>query len=124
MRIKLICNRWVAGAMIVACVFGVISVHVAAQQQDVVGPEQWPTTVEGVVRDLMARMPAEDKERVKTTKKNDLIQFHHGAGTWIRNYYGLWGGNEKLMLSACGAPCHPDDASMKIIEAIWQELQK
>lgn len=32
-------------------------------------------------------------------------------------------GNDKLILSACGRPCHPDDASMKIIEALWQALQ-
>jgi hypothetical protein len=41
----------------------------------------------------------------------------------IRNRYGLWRGNDKLILSACGQPCHPDDASMKIIEAIWEEFR-
>jgi hypothetical protein len=102
-------------------------VHVdAASQQHVVvlGAGQWPTTVKDEVDDLIARMSAEDKERVRTTKKEDLIQFHIGWGTGIRNDYGLWRGNDKLMLSACGHPCHPDDASMKIIEAVWQELQK
>jgi hypothetical protein len=87
-------------------------------------PDQWPTTVEDTVRDIVARMSTEDKEHVKTTKKEGLIQFHHGWGTSIRNYYGLWRGNERLILSACGRPCHPDDASMIIIEAVWQEPRK
>ena len=69
-------------------------------------------------------MTAEDKERVKTTKKEDLILFHHGWGTGIRNYYGLWRRNERLIHSAYGRHCHPDNASMRIIEAVWQELRK
>jgi hypothetical protein len=36
----------------------------------------------------------------------------------------LWNGNERLILSACGRPCRPEDASIKIIEALWDELQK
>ncbi|WP_456753598.1 DUF6794 domain-containing protein [Bradyrhizobium sp. USDA 4461] len=47
-----------------------------------------------------------------------------GFGTWIRNRYGLWRGNDKLILSACGFRCHPEDASMKIIEAVWQAQHK
>ncbi len=32
--------------------------------------------------------------------------------------------SSRLTVSACGQPCHPDDASMRIIEAVWQALQK
>jgi hypothetical protein len=32
---------------------------------------------------------------------------------------GTWRGNEKLILSACAFPCHADDASGKILEAVW-----
>lgn len=95
-----------------------------AQQKPFLGPDQWPTSVEDTVRDIVAGLSAEDKERVRTTKKEDLIRFHHGWGTGIRNHYGLWRGNEKLLVSACGRPCHPDDASMRVIEAVWQALQK
>lgn len=76
------------------------------------------------MKDILVRMPDQDKQRVRATKRQDLIMFHHGWGTGIRNYYGLWRGNEKLIASACGKPCHPDDASMIIIEDVWNELQK
>jgi len=69
-------------------------------------------------------MSEKDKELVRKTKGGDLIMFHHGWGTGIRNYYGLWRGNQKLITSACGMPCHPDDASMIIIRAVWQKSYK
>jgi hypothetical protein len=84
------------------------------------GPENWPVTVEETVRDILPRMSRLDKLRMMFMSKEDLISFHFGLGTSIRNRYGLWRGNEKLMISACGSPCHPDEASMTIIEAVWQ----
>ena len=84
----------------------------------------WPITTETVVNDIIHRMTDKEKETVKSTKCEDLIQFHHSWGMSIRNYYGLWRGNHQLILSACGQPCYPDDASMKIIESVWLKLQK
>jgi hypothetical protein len=82
----------------------------------------WPKTVDEAVTRLLADMEDADKARVRDTKKNDLILFHHGWGTGIRNELGLWRGNTNLMAD-CHAQ-HPDDASMVIIEAVWQRLQK
>jgi len=87
-------------------------------------PDKWPTTVQDTVKDILSGMSDKDKELVCKTKGGDLIMSHHGWGTGIRNYYGLWRGNQKLIESACGMPCQPDDASMIIIRAVWQELQK
>ena len=87
------------------------------------GPDKWPTTVQDSVKDILSRMSEKDKELVRNTKRGDLIMFHHGWGTGIRNYYGLWRGNQKLIESACGRSCHPDDASMVIIRAVWRELK-
>lgn len=100
-----------------------LSESARAEEQDL-PPEKWPLTVSATVTDLLTRMSPESKATVKGTKKKDLILFHHGWGTGIRNYYGLWRSNQKLIQSACGKPCHPDDASMIIIEAVWAELQK
>lgn len=96
-----------------------------ADETEVLGPNNWPETVDAVVQMVISRLPEADQALVKNTKKEDLIKYHHGWGTGIRNYYGLWRGNRKLLLSACDQkPCHPDDASMKIIEAVWERLQK
>ncbi|WP_440225001.1 DUF6794 domain-containing protein [Dokdonella sp. MW10] len=88
------------------------------------GPDTWPTTVEATVADLLSTLSAENKKKLRDTPKDDLIRFHHGLGTGIRNHYGLWRGNRVLIASACGKPCHPDDASMVIIEALWSALQR
>jgi hypothetical protein len=95
-----------------------------AADEEGLPPNKWPTLVSETVTDILRRMPDQDKQRVRATKKDDLIKFHHGWGTGIRNYYGLWRGNDQLIVSACGKPCHPDDASMLIIEAVWTALQK
>ena len=82
----------------------------------------WPKTVNEAVTNILATMSDEDKIRVGDTPKNELILFHHGWGTGIRNDFGLWRGNTNLMAD-CHAG-HPDDASMVIIEPVWQKLQK
>jgi len=97
--------------------------HAQDKEELPLGPENWPTTVKATVVDLISALPEEDKDAIRNTKKDDLIQYHHGWGTGIRNHYGLWRGNQELIKDACGKPCHPDDASMVIIEAVWQALQ-
>jgi len=86
--------------------------------------ENWPATLDEAVAVIVGGLSAENRELVRQTEYEDLIQYHHGWGTDIRNKFGLWRGNEALMLSACGRQCHPDTASMRIIEAVWLELQK
>ena len=103
-------------ALIAVVVVGCTSSAGVAQRKD------WPRSVDEAATRILGTMSEADKQRVRATKKDDLIQFHHGWGTGIRNDFGLWGGNKELM-----ADCHaanPDDASMVIIEAVWQRLQK
>jgi hypothetical protein len=82
----------------------------------------WPKTLDEAVTNILASMSDADKTQVRDTKKSDLILFHHSWGMGIRNEFGLWKGNTNLM-SDCHAD-EPDAASMVIIEAVWQRLQK
>ncbi len=85
----------------------------------------WPRTLEDAVDRILRDSDAKQKALVASKKRKDLIEFHFSWGMGIRNGLGLWGGNRALLLSACGgSPCHPDDASMKIIEAVWERLQQ
>jgi len=93
-----------------------LSINSLAEEAD------WPTTVTEAVNVLLETMDDDAKQKIRETAKDALIQYHHGWGTSIRNSFGLWGNNLKLIDSACGKPCHPDDASMKIIEAVWAQL--
>ena len=84
-----------------------------------------PSTLAEAVAHILSEMSVDDKRLVRETKREDLIKFHFGWGMGIRNALGLWSGNDALLRSACcEGLCHPDDASMKIIEAVWDELQK
>ena len=82
----------------------------------------WPRTLDEAVRRIIDDMGDAGRKMVRDTKKEKLILFRHGWGTGIRNEFGLWRGNTNL-LADCHAE-HPDDASMVIIEAVWQRLQK
>ncbi|MBI5425289.1 MAG: hypothetical protein HZA32_14515 [Opitutae bacterium] len=81
----------------------------------------WPKTVDEAVTRILSTMPEKDRKIVRDTAEDDLIQFHHGWGTGIRNSFGLWRGNKALM-EDCKSD-HPDDASMVIIFAVWKRLQ-
>jgi hypothetical protein len=97
---------------------------VTATDQEMLGPGSWPITVEQAVEDILPRLSLFQRLEIKLTKKENIISLYFDLGTSIRNRYGLWRGNDKLIISACGFRCHPDDAAMKIIEALWRELQK
>jgi hypothetical protein len=95
-----------------------------SQEADDLGPDKWPKTVQEAVTIAIQRLSPESRAKLRAMKEGDLILLHHGYGTGLRNYLGLWRGNSELIKSACGHPCHPDDASMVIIEATWKQLQK
>ena len=82
----------------------------------------WPRSVDEAANRILVGMPDADKRKVRVTKRSDLILYHHGWGTGIRNQFGLWKGNKDLMAD-CKAG-HPDDCSMIIIEKVWERLQK
>jgi hypothetical protein len=82
----------------------------------------WPSTLDQAVTRLIDEMDEADKKIIRETKEEELMTFHHGWGTGIRNEFGLWRGNTNL-LADCHAD-HPDGASTVIIKAVWERLQK
>jgi len=77
-------------------------------------------TIDEAVQILFAESSEEELKLLTSTPEEDLILYHHSYGNYIRNSFGLWSGNTALLISVCGEQCHPDDASMKIIETLWQ----
>ena len=59
---------------------------------------------------------------------DELINLHINLGEYIRNEFGLWSGNDDLMLSCCKIAktdkIHEDTASTIIIEALWERLRE
>ena len=75
---------------------------------------RWPHSVDEVATRFIREMDKKDKELIKSTPESELVEFHHGWGTGIRNEFGLWRGNEELLADT--QKKHPDDASFVIIK--------
>jgi hypothetical protein len=84
-----------------------------------------PRSVRQVVDRILKDIRPEFRATLLKTKREDLVQFQYGWGTGIRDSLCLWAGNNnQLIRSACdGQLCHPEDASMVIMEAVWDRLQ-
>jgi hypothetical protein len=92
------------------------------------GPEAWPVTCDAAAEMLLSRFDADLRATLTGMTKQELIRFHHGWGQAIRTGLGMWRGNAALVKS-CSARrtddfAFPDNASMALIEDIWQRLQR
>lgn len=97
-------------------------------------------TFDEILNDLETRISLADKKLLAAEQKDDLIKYHHGFGTWIRNSYGLWSGNplteqwrtnpasHKMVRDSSGVDVdesddHPDAVSMRLIEELHDRVQ-
>jgi len=67
---------------------------------------------------------SEDSDWFKSaTEKDAIAQSHHGLGTWIRNNWGLWKGDNELheYLTKLGLH-HADDMSGVILTSYHRHL--
>lgn len=77
-------------------------------------------SINQVVNEILEGMEQKEKNTIRYTKEDDLIQYLHNWGRQIRNRYQLW--HDPALVEATGKD-HPDDASMVIIKNVWQALQ-
>jgi hypothetical protein len=87
-----------------------------------------PKTVDEAVSRLISDLPVKDKTAIARMGEAELDTLHPTLGTYIRDKFGLWSGNEAL-LDSCRFlsgenNIHEDDASMVIIRELWEELRK
>jgi hypothetical protein len=82
----------------------------------------FPRTLSETVAILAAELSEQDRIVMAGTLETDLVRFHHGLGTYIRNRFGLWGANPAL-LAACKVS-HPEDASAVVLRALRDHLRK
>ena len=87
------------------------------------GPRPLPQTLDSAVEYIVKGLDSESVEVLRRTERKDLIKFHLSWGMGIRNSLCMWG-NDNLVRSACGGKsCHPDSASTKIMEAVWEKVR-
>jgi hypothetical protein len=82
-------------------------------------------------------MPEVNLQVLKITPEEELPMLHFTHGQWIRNNFGLSDGENQKLLYSCAensdigyiypdidmAFIHPDDASMRIIQALCKRLR-
>ena len=90
--------------------------------------EKQPQSVEEAVDRLHANMGLNDEILLATMNEEDLIDAHLALGHQIRHEFGLWTGNIALLEScriiADDKNLHIDDASMVIINVLWEKAKK
>lgn len=87
-----------------------------------------PRNVKEAVERLTMRMPLKDRITIANMTEDELYTLNFTIGSYIRNRFGIWTGNEAL-LQSCRAisgdgSLHPKDASSVIIRSLWKELRK
>jgi hypothetical protein len=84
-------------------------------------PRNVTRAVDRIVRDMYPEL----RETLLKTKREELVQYQTDWGKGIRDSLCLQaGGNDQLLRAAChGELCHPEEASMVIMEAVWTRLQ-
>jgi hypothetical protein len=59
---------------------------------------------------------------MRSRPEEDMIIYHHGLGTWMRNNWALWQGSRLSEYFNGLGIHHPDDMSGIIITSFWRRL--
>ena len=81
-----------------------------------------PKDLEDCFAELKRLLPKEDVQAMRKGTEADMIQYHHGLGTWIRNNWGLWRGSALSKWFNKQGIQHPDDMSGIILDSFWRHL--
>ncbi|WKZ71134.1 MAG: hypothetical protein QY331_07700 [Melioribacteraceae bacterium] len=83
----------------------------------------WPVSLIEAVELLKSKLTVEQQDEIRNYKQDDLIDLHFSLGLWIRNTFGLHGGNKQLLMDCSPDKPEPDNVSGIIIEEFWKSLQ-
>ena len=87
--------------------------------------KQYPKSKEEAFSILDTLLSTQDKDQIKNSRKDNLINYHFSLGMYIRNHFGLWAGNEMLSESfEIDENTHPDDISGIILDQYWEYLNR
>ena len=81
-----------------------------------------PKTLKEVFQQLDGMFPQKEKDFITSNPESEMIQYHHGAGRWIRNNWNLWAketNDLKDWFTTLGIS-HPDDMSGIILDSYWR----
>jgi hypothetical protein len=79
-----------------------------------------PRNVRDAVDILLPDLGEDTLTEIRSTDYENLIDFHFSLGTLIRRVFML---HENPALMEDTGMSNPDDASLKIIEALWRRMR-
>jgi hypothetical protein len=87
-----------------------------------------PRSISEAVSRLLTDMSLKDRTTLANMAEDELANLNYTLGSYIRNAFGIWSGNEHL-LEACrtasGDPALPrKEAATVIIGELWKELRR
>jgi hypothetical protein len=81
-----------------------------------------PKNLDDCFAQLKRILSKEQVEDMKTGSEEDMIDYHFGLGTWLRNNWGLWGGSRLSRWFNEKGIKHPDDMSGIILDSFRRHL--
>jgi hypothetical protein len=84
-----------------------------------------PADLDAAHKYLLKHLPAEDLQQIRAMKSEDEMSvYHFGAGLWMRNRWGLWGGSRLARYFRKLGIEHPDEMSGIILRTFWCKLHQ
>lgn len=83
-----------------------------------------PQDLDDSFAELKKILPKEVVEKMKTGPEKDMVSYHHGLGTSLRNNWGLWQGSRLSKWFNDKGIKHPDDMSGIILDSFWRHLNE
>ncbi len=84
----------------------------------------WPNTVAEAVPHIVGSLTIIQRSIIGGTNKDNLFLFLGEWGEDIQVLLGLNSGNMTLAQTSCGHPCEAEQATLKLMEAAWDALQR
>lgn len=103
----------------IACAHTACAGEVAALPKD-----KWPDTADAAVPLLLQRLTPSQKYIIKDTDKGSLRELQDEWGEDIETFVGLGSGNTRLREGICGSNCSDEQATFKLMEAVWEALRR
>ncbi|QQR58222.1 MAG: WG repeat-containing protein [Candidatus Melainabacteria bacterium] len=81
-----------------------------------------PVSFEDALKELDEILPPAAKHDIQVIQQAEMINYHHGFGTWLRNNWGLWKGGALSQDMQKRGFTHPDDMSGTIFDSYWLKV--
>jgi hypothetical protein len=83
-----------------------------------------PKDLDDCFAELEKRLSKRTVAKMKGGSEEDMVKYHHGLGTWMRNKWGLWKGSRLSKWFNDKGIRHPDDMSGIILDSFWRHLNE